>query len=518
MRGHPIARKDFRAARKPPGRGHRRSRIRGRRYRRGHPPSRSEAPMHRLPTVLLLVLLCACAGAEGSAPGPDGAVHHPDGSVTLFDGRVIPPMPRLLGLREQHSVRLAWLERRHELLLPMMRAHGIGMWIVVSEEFHDDPLIHHVAPPLRYTRRRDVKVFVDAGPEGLRRYSDYWRPTADYARFFEPLPSPRDERGIQETAAGLRAVFQRYDPQTVALNFGGQRGQDSGLTHDSFGFLREALGPGAEGRFVSAAALVEDYLDTRLPEEREHYAQLVLATDVLAQRALSNLVITPGVTRAVDVKWAFHQGFADLGVGATPWFETHVAVQRFDPEHGSMIPYVHPAPDDYVFQRGDIIHMDCGFDYMGLASDWQKVAYILREEETDVPAGLRQALRNANLVHEAFATAPRPGMTGWEATLAIAGELEGVDFLPSLYSHPIGNHGHALGASINARNMDLSRPPARDTRLRPGSYRSVEFSATTEIPEYGGGRVTIPMEDDAYLTDAGYRYFRPYQTGWYLIR
>ncbi len=184
-------------------------------------------------------------------------------------------------------------------------------------------------------------------------------------------------------------------------------------------------------------------------------------------------------------------------------------------------------PDDLIFQRGDIIHLDCGFNYLGFASDWQKVAYILREDEQNVPQGLRAALGNANLVHEAFASEPRPGMTGWEATLAIAKKLEGVNFLPSLYSHAIGYHGHALGPSINARDMDLSSPTygysrstsaERDSLLRDGAYRSVEFSASTAVPEYDGGTVTIPMEDDAYLTTDGYKYFRPYQTEWYVIR
>jgi len=236
------------------------------------------------------------------------------------------------------------------------------------------------------------------------------------------------------------------------------------------------------------------------------------------------VVVTPGVTQAKDVKWFFEQAIADLGAGATPWFEIHVAVQRFDPATSTMIPYVHPAPDQQVLQRGDIIHLDCGFNYLGFASDWQKVAYILREGEDDVPEGLKTALRNANIVHEAFATAPRPGMTGWAATLAIAAELEGSNFLPSLYSHPIGYHGHALGPAINARmnindrNMDLSSPPEWDSHLRDGSYRSIEFSAMTAVPEYDGSAVTIPMEDDGYLTPEGYKYFRPYQTEWYLIR
>ena len=462
------------------------------------------------------VLLIACTPADpGPATGRPSVSSQP---VELFDGRVIPAMPELLGMRAQYDVRLKWLAEKRLLLLDQMRTQGIEMWIVVSEEFHQDPALYYVAPPLQYARRRDVMVFVDTGDDGLAAYSDYWRPTADYRRFFEPLPAARNARGIQDTGTGLRVLWERYDPASIGLAIGGNRGHDSSLTHDSYRFLADALGAEAESRFVSAAELIEDVFDTRLPGELEPYRQLVLATDVIAQTALSNVVITPGVTEAEDIKWFFDESIAELAVGGKPWFEIHVAVQRFDETTGEMIPYVHPSPDDLVFQRGDIIHLDCGFDYLGFASDWQKVAYILRDGEDDVPDGLKTALRNANIVHEAFAAAPRPGMTGWEATLAIAAELEGVDFLPSLYSHPIGYHGHALGPALNARNMDLSSPPEWDSYLRDGSYRSIEFSATTAIPEYGDGTVTIPMEDDGHLTPDGYKYFRPYQTEWYLIR
>jgi len=472
-------------------------------------------PLHLPRTLGLLIVVAAAASCvPADVPSRDANT----GTEQLFDGRQIPAMPELLGMREQYDLRLRWLEQKRPILLQLMREHEIDMWVVVSEEFHPDPVMQYVAPPLRYTRRRDVAVFVDDGTDRLTAYSDYWRPTADYARFFDPLPSARNARGFQDTETGLRALFERYDPQRIGLNLGGVRGHDSGLTHDSYEFLAAAFGSGARSRFVSAAGLIEAYFDTRLPDETEYYRDLVLATDVIAQRALSNLVITPGSTRAEDIKWFFEETIADLGVGGVPWFEIHVAVQRFDSASGEMIPYVHPAPDDLVFQAGDIIHLDCGFDYLGFASDWQKVAYILRDGETDVPDGLRRALANANRVHEAFASAPRPGMSGWAATLAIAEALGDVDFLPSLYSHPIGFHGHALGPSINARDLDLSSPPERDSELRLGSYRSIEFSATTAVPEYGGGEVRIPMEDDALLTPQGYEYFRPYQTTWYLIQ
>jgi Xaa-Pro aminopeptidase len=461
--------------------------------------------------------MLAAPAAVISCTSPGGSTGD-RGPIELFDGRTIPAMPELLGMRAQYELRLEWLAEKHRLLPDLMRRHDIDMWIVVSEEFHPDPVMQYVAPPLRYTRGRDVIVFVDTGPDGLASYSDYWRPTADFARFFQPLPAARNARGIQDTPAGLKALWQRYRPEAIAINMGGRRGHDRGLTHDSYRFLADALGPMAESRFMSAAPLIEDYFDTRLSGELEPYRALVLATDVIAQRALSNEVITPGVTRAEEIKWFFEETIAELGVGGVPWFEIHVAVQRYDQQTAAMIPYVHPAPDGLVFQRGDIIHLDCGFDYLGFASDWQKVAYVLRDGETEVPNGLRTALANANVVHEAFASAPRPGMTGWEATLAIAAKLEDVDFLPSLYSHPIGFHGHALGPSINARNMDLSSPPEHDSYLRDGSYRSIEFSATTPVPEYNGGEVRIPMEDDAYLTADGYVYFRPYQTEWYVIR
>jgi Xaa-Pro aminopeptidase len=468
---------------------------------------------------MFLLGLTACTVGESAVRDPNPHVkYRKDGSVALFDGRVVPPLPRLLGVREQYELRTRWLDQKHAELLPLMRKHRISMWIIPNHEFHPDPVTEYIAPDRYYTDALMVHVFVDAGAEGLKRFSSYRRPMADYARLFEPLPVPRDARGQQDAATGLRLLYQRYNPRTIGLNMGSRRGQDGGLTYDAYQFLARTLGAGATARFVSARGLIEDYFDTRLPEELEQYRQLVLATDVITQRALSNEVITPGVTKAVDVKWWFAQQIADLGAGAEPWFEIHTAVQRFDSATGHVIPYVHPAPDDLVFQRGDIIHLDCGFNYLGLASDWQKVAYILREGETDASEGMKAALRNANLVHEAFRKGPRPGMTGREATLAVMEQLKGVNFLPSLYSHPIGYQGHALGANINARDMKLGPGEGDTTRLRPGSYRSVEFSAKSPVPEWNGDSLLVPMEDDAHLTDQGYEYFRPYQTEWYLIR
>ena len=136
------------------------------------------APLRTGSLAAIAALIASCSPAEQSADAPAGGERPSVSSqpVELFDGRVIPGMPELLGMRAQYEVRLDWLARKRPLLLAQMREHGIEMWIVVSEEFHPDPVTQYVAPPLRYTRRRDVMVFVDAGEDGLAAYSDYWRP------------------------------------------------------------------------------------------------------------------------------------------------------------------------------------------------------------------------------------------------------------------------------------------------------------------------------------------------------
>src|SRR5947209_7702069 len=107
----------------------------------------------------VLVLAVACSPKEP-------VTRNADGSMAVFDGRVIPPLPKLLGVRQQYELRLTWLEQKHAVLLPMMRKHGIAMWIVTNEEFHADPVTGYIAPDLEYTQRFDVHVFVDAGDAG----------------------------------------------------------------------------------------------------------------------------------------------------------------------------------------------------------------------------------------------------------------------------------------------------------------------------------------------------------------
>lgn len=419
----------------------------------------------------------------------------------------IPAMPKLLSQREQMDVREAWLKKRLDtLLLPMMQRNGIDIWIVVNEEFHSDPVTEHIVPPIPIVGRRDFFIFIDRGGK-LEKYAVVRYVEERLKNHYTVMNPSRTE-----TAAVLRKLVDERNPKTIALNFGGGRGQQNGLTQDAYKFLAETLGAENEKKFVPAAQLLTEFFDTRLPEELDHYRQAVLATDVITRRAFSNEIIKPGKTTVGDVRWWMMQQINDLGL--TTWFQADLRVQRQAQTTATSQQFLAVADEAVVLQRGDLIHVDFGLIYMGLSTDWQKHGYILKPGEKDAPPGLKAALKNTNRLQDIMFGIARPGMTGsevYDATLAEC-KRQGIDAM--IYSHPIGAQGHGLGASIDFR--PTIAPTAE--RLRLGSYTSIELNTSTNVPEWNNQRVTIMEEDDAVMTANGFQFIRPRQAEFYLIR
>lgn len=444
-----------------------------------------------LPTSVLLLFVFAC-------------------SICAQTANDTKSLPKLLPVRDQQGTREFWLKKRLDtMLLPMMRQQNVSMWIVTNEEFHADPVIAYIAPPLPYVGRRDFFVFADRGGDKLDRIAIVRYPEEHLKYFFEVLNPPGTE-----IAATLRRIVEERAPKTIALNIGGRRGATDGLTHESYKFLTEAVGPNYASRFVSAAPLLVEYMDTRLPEELEHYRIAVAVTDILTQRAFSNEVITPGKTTVGDVRWWFLQQVNNLGLDV--WFQPDLRIQRHDQEPGKTQQFLSVTEESAVIQRGDVIHIDCGVNYMGLSTDWQKMGYVLRQGEKDVPEGLKKALTNTNRLQDALFAHIKPGVKGFEVYDAAMADMKKLGIEAMIYSHSVGNQGHALGASIDFRR------PAAGTSLEPpfreGSYTAIELNTSTPVPEWGGQKVTIMMEDDAYLTKDGMKWFRPRQTSFYVIR
>jgi Xaa-Pro aminopeptidase len=174
---------------------------------------------------------------------------------------------------------------------------------------------------------------------------------------------------------------------------------------------------------------------------------------------------------------------------------------------------------DRIIQRGDLLMLDWGVGFLDFYTDMKRVAYVLREGEIDAPPGIRHAFSQALRVRDVMKASIKPAPTAqqaldqtWEA-LGSAG-FNRVEFnQPSddpdvtdvvIGPHSVGNWGHGLGPSLAFFN------PTRLTyELRPGTLISVELFAFTSVPEWGGAKARIPLEDDAVVTERGVEWLYP---------
>jgi Xaa-Pro dipeptidase len=417
--------------------------------------------------------------------------------------------PKLLPWSQQIAVREQWLAKRHGMILDTMSRNGVDMWIVVNEEFHDDPLTQYIAPPRPYAGGRDFFVFIDAGDKGLRKIAITGFAEESVKRFFEAPDDPKPADQV------LPALYQEYKPKHIALSYGGHRGVTRSITYDTYKFIVEKMGPEAESHFVPAENLIEEYSDTRIPEEFDTYTEMVKVTEILAKRALSGEVIKPGTTTVGDVRrWLYDQlGARDL----TTWFQPDLRVQRNGMTNNTSRGFLAVAPEEIVIQKGDVVHLDFGITYMGLNTDWQKMTYVLRDGEKDVPTGLKKALANTNALQDSICRNAKPGKLAGDVYNDVMADMQKQGIEAKVYSHPLGFQGHALGAPIDYRAAQRAQTmPPRP--LRDGSYISIELNSATAVPEWGGQKVFIMEEDPAYLTDSGWKFFVPRQTEWYVVR
>jgi Xaa-Pro dipeptidase len=461
-----------------------------------------------------LVLAATCAAMAGCVASGSSTMAAGTAAAAPVDagaGRRFAPTVPLLPLSQQIAIRERWLVARHAMLLPMMRRHNVGMWIVVNEEFHDDPLSQYVAPPRPYTGNRDMFVFIDGGDAGLKKFAITGYTEENLTRFFDaPTTEPRP------VGPTLRELHTTWKPRTIALGIDGRRGQTRSLGYDAYRFIADAVGADGAAKFVSASDLTEEYLATRLPDEAEHYRTAVALTEEIVKHAFSPAVITPGVTTVGDVRRHLYDAIWHAGVRT--WFQPDLRVQRAGGEIASSRGFLAVAQEATVITAGDLVHIDFGISYMGFDTDWQKMAYVLKPGETDAPAGLRAALQNTNTLQDALMLRhARPGLTGGSVFRATMAEMKERGIEAMIYSHPIGTQGHGLGAGIDFRAANRSDTTALNSRLQLGTYISIELNTATSVPEWGGKKVFVMMEDDAYLTNDGYRFFRPRQDAFYLI-
>jgi Xaa-Pro aminopeptidase len=422
-------------------------------------------------------------------------------------------------LRAQAQLQQAWFRLRLERILPrLLREHEVDCWVVPMREYNEDPVFRAIVAPTTFAaRRRTIYVFCDRGTEGVERLALggtsqgglYAVKRSMRAVGEVGAPGVQAELWGDEQWELLREVLEERIPGRIAINSSQTFAFADGLTAAESEAMRARLGPLLGSRLVSVEALPIDLLSARLPEEEAVYRRMQQLVWDLTQRMFSAEVITPGVTRTSDLVWWWRQQVNDLGL--TTWFQPSISIQRRGSTAGDL-------GDDPVIVAGDLLHCDVGIVALGLHTDTQHNAYVLRPGETAAPAGLVAALGRANRLQDLLFEEMAPGRTGNEILAATRRRMSAEGLDGTVYTHPIGLHGHGAGPLIGRWDGQEGIPGRGDYPVRPGTWYSSELQVTSPVPEWGGQPVRMAQEEDfSFGSDGRARWFFQRQSHLFLV-
>ncbi|MAZ73327.1 MAG: Xaa-Pro aminopeptidase [Flavobacteriaceae bacterium] len=407
---------------------------------------------------------------------------------------------QILPERDRASMRDEILADRFNNLLPkLMDDTNIDMWLVISREYNEDPVIRTMLPATWLNaRRRTILVF-------YRNKTENTIEKLAVARYDvgENIQSAWDKEKQPDQWQRLVEIIQERNPEKIAVNYSKYFGIADGLVHTDFQELKEALPQNFESKLVSAEPLAIAWIETRTEKEMELYNTLVKVTHDIIDEAFSSKVITPGKTTTDDVVWWMRQKVTDMGLET--WFHPTIDVQRSERKLKSHIESFSKAKKDDVIQPGDLIHCDFGITYITLNTDCQQHGYILKKGETGVPGFLAEAFETGNRVQDIFTNNFKTGITGNEILLKSLAEGKAEGLRPSIYTHPLGTYGHSSGTTLGMWDSQEGVPVNGDYPLHPNTVYAIELNNTTYVKEWDKD-VRIMLEEAGFWGPKGFRY------------
>ena len=410
-------------------------------------------------------------------------------------------MPKPLPpLREQSEIQQQWLQLRLDRNLPkLMRKYGVKLWIVDCREYNEDPVFYSLVSPTMFAaRRRTIYVFYDRGDEkGVERLALGGGSNGGLYNVYRDTSGAAKEIYLDGQWQLLRKLVDERQPATIGVNISQTHAFSDGLSAGEWEQLQLALGPENLKRVIRAEGLPLDYIATRLPEMLPTYRQMMEIVHSLISRAFSSEVITPGKTTNQDVVWWLRQQTNNLGFGT--WFQPSVRVQGANKKDVDQLAEDAPV----VIERGDVLHVDFGITAMRLNTDTQHMGYVLKPGEIAPPPSIRKALANGNRMQDIMLEEMRPGRTGNEVLAAALKRIHNDGINGTVYTHPIGDHGHGAGPLVGLWDRQQGVPGRGDVILLPNTWYSIELAARTPIPEWGGRELFVGQEEDAVLDETG---------------
>ena len=399
--------------------------------------------------------------------------------------------PLILPMRERAEAIDHILNERIATVLPdLMERSGIDLWVIISREYNEDPIIKTFLPSTWQTaRRRTILLISNPG-------NNQPLETLAVARYAvgETFIKAWDKELHGDQWDRLSQLIKERDPKNIGINYSDTFALADGVTKTEYNLFMQSLSPKYQKRVVSAENLAVGWLETRSQQEIIIYQQICRIAHEILAAGLTSEVIQPGITTTNDVAWWYRDRIRELKL--TTWFHPSVSIQRESSPALDAKASILARHDDNVILPGDLLHVDFGITYLRLNTDTQQHAYVLKPGEQEVPEELNTAMKNGNRLQDILTNEFVTGRSGNEILANALAKAKDEGIKPSIYTHPIGFHGHAAGPTIGMWDQQGGVPGGGDYTLFPNTAYSIELYAETDISSWGKP-VRIKLEEDA---------------------
>jgi len=418
---------------------------------------------------------------------------------------------QILSPKEQARVTDEILNERLSSLLPsLMDKSDIDMWLVISREYNEDPVIKTMLPAEWFAaRRRTILIFYRNKKENTLEKLAVAR--YDVGKI---IKSAWNKSKFPNQWDAVVDIIKKRNPQKIGLNYSEHFGIADGLTYNDYNAFTRKLPKPYNKRIVSAQNLAISWIETRTKREQTIYSQLVEITHNIIAEAFSRKVITPGITTTDDLVWWMRQKVSDMGLQT--WFQPSIDIQRSSIPQKYFIYSFAKRKKNQLILPGDLLHCDFGITYLRLNTDCQEHAYVLKPKEKSIPNYLANALKKGNQLQDIFTSNFKLGKTGNEILKKSLKEAKSQGLKPAIYTHPLGYYGHSAGPTIGMWDKQNGVPFNGDYPLNYNTIYAIELNTTVKISEWQKN-IRIMLEEDGLFNEKGFRYVNGRQTKIYAI-
>ncbi len=406
----------------------------------------------------------------------------------------------ILSQRERAELIDEILEERLVNLLPeLMDNSQIDMWILISREYNEDPVLKTMLPStwLNARRRTMIVFYRDKKNNKIEKLA-----IAPYD-FGKQIKSSWDKNKQPNQWLRLVEVIEQYNPKKIGINTSQDFNIADGLDHTDYEELISYLPKRFESRLVSAQPLATSWIETRTDREMEIYTNLAEITHGIIAEAFSESVVVPGITTTSDLEWWMRDKVTELGLKT--WFHPTVDIQRTKDQGGDHLYSFSDRPENNIIQAGDLLHCDFGITYLRLNTDCQELAYVLKPGENEAPQFLVDALEKGNRLQDILTSNFKLGQTGNEILLRSLDQAKREGLRPSIYTHPLGSYGHSSGPTIGMWDSQGGVSGTGDYPLYYNTVYAIELNTTVFLEEWNRD-IRIMLEEAGFYGEKGFHY------------